>query len=237
MWSEFFSTEPEIEQLERERKELETTHSQYLAKLNEQMTTQHEQDMKRIDTLIKERNKMSQKFENVNGEIHGLKIACEAKDRLIEVMEKKNRENMPQKEVLKLKFKAQEMKSQLSKVARTLTEKEKEAETLKDTLQFERHQNEQSIKQLKNKIRAIGDEFYRTEQNLKPDKLVAAFEKDKIKYVQIIKGLKVEKKALKSNLKITQEGRMDLETELMQIRTELATIDHEDVSLLNMKIG
>ena len=54
-------------------------------------------------------------------------------------MEKKNRENMPQKEVLKLKFKAQEMKSQLSKVARTLTEKEKEAETLKDTLQFERH--------------------------------------------------------------------------------------------------
>ena len=183
MWSEFFSTEPEIEQLEQERKELETTHSNYLAKLNEQMTVKSEQDQKRIASLIKERNKMAQKVENINGEIHGLKIACEAKDRLIEVMEKKSRENLPQKDVLKLKFKAQEMKSQFSKVSRSLQEKDKEVDTLKETLQFERNQNEQSIKQLKNKIRAIGDEFYRTEQNLKPDKLVAAFEKDKTKYV------------------------------------------------------
>ena len=41
----------------------------------------------------------------------------------------------------------------------------------------------------------------------------------------------MEQKTLKRNLKIEQEGRIDLETELVQIRSELAEIDHEDVSI------
>ena len=86
-------------------------------------------------------------------------------------------------------IKNSDLKKALLKASRMIKEKDASIKSLQEKVEQDKVTSENAITQLKEKIKAVGEEFYKTEMRLQPEKIINAFEEDKDRYLKVIEDL------------------------------------------------
>lgn len=163
------------------------------------MSEKSQVEQSRIEDMSVEKSNLLGELEKLRGEVNGLRVACDTKDKLIAVLQNQEKEVTQYKE---FSIQNSELKKALLKAGRLIKEKETQLIALQEKLQQERISSENSISELKEKIKAVGEEFYKTEMRLQPEKLLTAFEEDKDRYLKVIEDLQIQQASYQNDISI-----------------------------------
>lgn len=151
IWTEFYASEPEVQQLEDERKKLENEHREYMTQLTTRITEKHKNSKRKVQALGKEKTELEHKIDRLQRELNSLQIASDAKDNLISTLEKRTKNYVPPTNDLELTDELRNTRKQVNTLQTKLKssmsaiiDKEREIEALSSDLAIAQSESSES---------------------------------------------------------------------------------------------